>query len=644
MSCRAIDEKVDYRSDIDVLRCIAILAVLLYHFRVKPINGGFVGVDIFFVISGYLITGILFKASSKGVLSFSSFYSRRARRLVPALLATTLLSFVASYFVFFPEDFARQSRGTIATLLGASNVLFWMESGYFDVSSMLKPLLHSWSLSVEFQFYAFWPLLIWFIAKAKREWVTIAALTTTAAVSFLACLYILSMDSPAGFFLMPFRVWEFAIGGLVFFLERRRLQNGQVLEALYLVGLVANIACLVAYSKDTPFPGWTALPPVLATALMIYAGPRARAAAFLNRWQTRFIGQISYSLYLVHWPILVFGLYLFGPNLRPLQTLALIGLTFLVAILMFRLVESPLRSHRAGSISPLAFNAACIAVIACLIVPAAYGWTSKGLWAWRLPQAAVINALNAYDVESAKAYVWEHYDEFQRPDDFRTNKLRMLIVGDSQSADILNMLVEAGVDNKIEIITRKVHYECGLPYLDKGERDEFWSGHNPMTMNSPNLTEACNLVMDRLVSSPAIKNADVVLVGFLWQEFARPYLKRSLDAVAKTARGQLWVAGSKTFSASSARMVNDLAQINGIEHYAAGLIPRETQDINQFLKETYGSRFIDMLSSICPSKQSCHVLTDEYKPVLWDSRHFTKEGAIFVWKQGGRELFSFLEP
>ena len=644
MELRTIVKPGEYRSDIDVLRCSAVLAILLYHFQVKPFTGGFVGVDIFFVISGYLITGIILKESSKGVFDFLNFYGRRSRRLVPALLATVCLSFLAGYFIFFPEDFARESRATVFTLLGASNFLFWMESGYFDVDSLRKPLLHTWSLSVEFQYYAVWPPFIWFLAKAKRTATIVAALAVAALMSFVACVYIQHIDAAASFFLTPFRIWEFDAGALVFLLERRRLRNELTLEVLYFAGLILNVCCVVGYDRDMLFPGWTALPPVIGTALMIYAAPGARGSVFLDRWPVRYIGKISYSLYLVHWPILVFALYLFGPNLRPLQTAALIGLAFVMAVVLFELVESPFRgTKKIKGVSLFAFKAWCAGLIACVMAPAAYGWASNGLWAWRLSDSDVIKKINATDLEAAKAYTWVNYDRFEQADDFKTTNRRVLIVGDSQSADILNMFVEAGLDKKAEIITRRVSYDCGLPYLPEGEREQFWARYNPITIKAPGKTEQCKLYMDRLMSSPALANADVVIVVFLWEDFVRPFLSESLDAISKRARNRIWIVGSKKLSASSAQMVNNVGAIDKAERYAADSIPPDTKNLNRFLREIYGSRFVDILSAVCPNTHRCLILTDDYEPVFWDPAHFTKKGAEFIWKQGASQLFEFLD-
>ena len=615
------------------------MAVILYHFRVTPFSGGFIGVDIFFVISGYLITGILFKESINGVFSLYTFYSRRARRLLPALIATVLLAFITGYFILFPEDLARQSRETIAALLGASNILFWTESGYFDSDALLKPLLHTWSLSVEFQFYAFWPFLIGFLAKTKRvAWVVLAI---AALASLLACVHVLFVDAAAGFFLTPFRIWEFAIGGLVFFIERRRLQNRLLLDALYLIGFGLNVACMVAYNKDTLFPGWAAIPPVFATALMIYAGPGARLAALFTHWPTRFTGQISYSLYLVHWPILVFSSYLLGSDITPDQTLSLIGMTFIIAVAMFSLVESPFRNAR--SISPLAFNLASAGALACLMVPAVYGWMDNGLWAWQLVGSDVVKAINTYDLNAARDYVWSRYEKFEQPQNFQTTKPHVLLIGDSQSADLLNMFVEAGLNEKVEIITRKVFYECGLPYLPEGEREKFLSDNNPISKKSPAMIDYCNSAMNQLIASEALKNADVVLVAFLWQDFAKSFIKKSLGYISAQTKGKMWIVGSKTFSVSSARMVNDLGTLAGIGHHAASSIPQTTKNLNQFLEETYAPRFLNMLDPICPARDYCLVVTQELKPIFWDSTHFTKEGAVFIWNRGANHLFDFLD-
>lgn len=208
-----------HRPDIDVLRAIAVAAVVLFHLGWTTVSGGFVGVDVFFVISGYLISRIIWTESAQSRFSLANFYARRARRLLPALSATVVASFIVGAFLLIPEQFQELSRSALFSLLGLANFDFWMQSGYFDSSAIQKPLLHIWTLAVELQFYAFWPFLI--AATVRKTCGTAFGLIAAAlVVSLGGCPWMMNHDPTAAFFLVPFRVWEFAAGGLVFLIER----------------------------------------------------------------------------------------------------------------------------------------------------------------------------------------------------------------------------------------------------------------------------------------------------------------------------------------------------------------------------------------------------------------------------------------
>lgn len=630
-----------YRADIDALRCIAVLGVVFYHFKIGPFQGGFVGVDVFFVISGYLITGILLTGFRAGDLTLTDFYVRRFRRLMPALGATIIVSLLAAYFVFFPEDLARHGFAAIGSLLGASNLLFWHESGYFDVSSIRKPLLHTWSLSVEFQFYAVWPFLVLLLAKV-RDLISVITLIALSLVSFVLAEIVLRADSAAAFFIMPSRMWEFAVGGLLVFVERPRSNHPQIFNGIYIAGFLIVVATFVGYRPTTTFPGFTALPPVVGTAAMIYSGPRAPIARVISASPVRFIGKISYSLYLVHWPAFVFAIYFVG-DLSKAATAALLLATLLCTILLHRLVEEPLRRTPRRPLHSYQFRIAFTVSASIVIAVGSYAYTSGGLFAFRASDDTVIRALNAYDVASAKTRVWQRYAEFEQRVDFTTSKRRVLLVGDSQSADLLNMWIDAGVDNEVEVITNRVYYECGVPFLPESMRFSFWSRENPLTMKAPALIELCNAQMARLISLPALRTADVVVVAFLWKEFARPHVATALATLQAEARGRMLIVGNKAFVDSSVRIINDAGKIAGIERVAAERLHPETRSMNALLRELYPQDFVDLLPAICES-DGCRILTNELRPVYWDSTHWTKEGAAYIWQRAGRKTFSFLSP
>jgi len=297
---------------------------------------------------------------------------------------------------------------------------------------------------------------------------------------------------------------------------------------------------------------------------------------------------------------------------------------------MFHFVETPFRNFRA----PLIFNSVCAILIATILIPASYGWETKGMGAWRLSQKKVIREINAYDTEAAKNYVWSNLGAFSQADDFQTDKLKLLIVGDSQAADLLNMLVEGGMDKTVEIIFDPVHFECGLPYLK--DKDLLWSISNPFI--TPAVKKECVRLMDRLDSTPAIKRADVILVGYAWPNYANRYLKESLHEISEMVSGQLWIVGSKKFSKSAVQLINELGRI---DVGGSVVLSPDATSSNEILKNLYGSRFIDMQSLICPNS-NCYILTDKYKPVMWDITHFSKEGADFMWSHGGAKRFGFL--
>ena len=296
-----------YRPDIDGLRAVAILSVLVFHAFPGYLPGGFVGVDVFFVISGFLISGIILKDLGRGRFSFADFYARRVARIFPALILVLTACLAFGWFVLLPDEYVQLGKHTVAGAAFMSNLLLWHQSGYFDVSAQSKPLLHLWSLGIEEQFYILWPLTLVLLWKRTRRVLPAIILLALASFSLNALLV---SRVPSLTFYFPFtRVWELLIGGALaqFTLQRGTLWSTAVTNVVAGVGSLLIVLSLILINESRAFPGWWALLPTIGTALLIAAGPQS----WINRKLLSapvcvFIGLISYPLYLWHWPILVY--------------------------------------------------------------------------------------------------------------------------------------------------------------------------------------------------------------------------------------------------------------------------------------------------------------------------------------------------
>ena len=353
-----------YRPDIDGLRAVAVLAVLVFHFG-GWLSGGFVGVDVFFVISGFLITGILAREVEQGTFSLRRFWTRRLRRIAPASLVVTVATLIAGLFILMPNDLVPLAKATIAQQTMLTNVYEWRNVGYFDTHRP-RPLLHMWSLAVEEQFYLFYPLLFVCLPMHRRGLVR-GILWGAMVVSLVLSVYATSYRAGmAGFFLLPFRAWELLLGGLAALEMPRRPLGAARANALALLGLGLIVVPCITYSEQMQFPGLAALPPCLGACFLIFAGTHDRTLVgrILSSRVAVAIGLISYSLYLWHWPLLVYASY--GPGgATPVGVTVMLSVaSFVLAWLSWRWIETPFR-HGMRSIG---FAEALRIVVAAAIV------------------------------------------------------------------------------------------------------------------------------------------------------------------------------------------------------------------------------------------------------------------------------------
>lgn len=363
--------ELKYRPDIDGLRAIAVLSVVMFHAGVQAFSGGFCGVDIFFMISGYLITSIIEKEICLGNFSIVTFYERRVRRILPAFFAVAVFSSIMAFVLMLPNDFESYSKSLIASALSGSNILFWRESGYFDSSSELKPLLHTWSLGIEEQFYIILPIFLLAIPR-KSKWHLGWCITLIALVSFAASVWGTEHKPDATFYLAPTRAWELSLGALLALNVIPAIHHQYLREIVALSGWVLIAFGVMMLTPDSTFPGINALLPCVGAALIIHAGSGGQSAVGrLLSWRPfLLIGLISYSLYLWYWPLLVFAKYYAVRPLTPIETMIVLLLAVAVSIASWHFVERPFRKRK----KMISRRAVFVGGIAITLVAAAFGF------------------------------------------------------------------------------------------------------------------------------------------------------------------------------------------------------------------------------------------------------------------------------
>ena len=368
----------NYRPDIDGLRALAVVAVLGFHLTPELLSGGFVGVDVFFVISGYLITGIIISDLSKSRFTFRNFFMRRVRRITPVLLTVTAASVLPAYWLLKPEDMADFAKSVLAQPLALQNIHFLVEGEYFRRSET-KPLLHTWSLGVEEQFYLLWPFFLSLLSRRAHRfrelWIT--ALIVVSFLFALACQFI---SPKVAFFTLPARAWQLGTGGLLCLLTTRSWlpvlgQRSQ--SILRIVAIIALTTCFAWLDGAKPWPDARAWIPVLATVAIIVAGAAQPEQSILAQPVLVALGKRSYSLYLWHWPIIVYARYLGLDPSSPAVGAAVLALSLTLTEASYRWVENPIRLKRALA-TDLKLITAAGAAVAILVLPAGVAVATQG--------------------------------------------------------------------------------------------------------------------------------------------------------------------------------------------------------------------------------------------------------------------------
>ena len=492
-----------YRPEIDGLRAVAVVPVILFHSGLFPVGGGFVGVDVFFVISGYLITTLLIEDLTAGRFSLLDFYERRARRILPALFLVMAVSAGLAWVTLMPDDMARFSRSVAATALFSSNLLFWKESGYFDAASELKPLLHTWSLAIEEQFYILFPLVLMVFWRRARRWL-VPTLGLVFVISFGLAQWGAIHKPSSAFFLLPTRAWELGIGvACALWLRRMPRPAGMFAQFGSALGLGLIALSVILFDDHTLWPGLPALIPTMGTALVILcARPGTLVGALLGTRVLVGLGLISYSAYLWHQPLFAFARY---RSLSPLPdtTMALLCLlVFALAWVSWKYVERPFRS-RAVHARPAILAASAAGLVAFVGLGLA-GHATKGFPEARIPAPVARIAAFAHDDNPLRENCFSGPGSYVAPDQScilgDPGSLRGVLLGDSHSDAVAYPIHTGLLDKGIGI--RHMWYN-GCPPM----RGIHVLGHG----RNYRCAEFNNAVFDTITQDPALEY--VVLTG-----------------------------------------------------------------------------------------------------------------------------------
>lgn len=598
---------MNFRTDINGLRAIAVIAVVLYHFGIPGFSGGFSGVDIFFVISGYLMTSIIFSRMARSDFSIIGFYMDRARRIIPALYFLCFFLLVLGYFLLLPADYQVLSEHVKSSSLFYSNVQYFHDVNYFDTSSKEKWLLHTWSLSVEWQFYLIYPVFVVALYKFSGHRVTSCAMAIVAVISFSASVYYANVNSSAGFYLLTARAWEMSVGGLVYLFPAKRLST----RCMKITGIAIIIFSITILNSDMAWPSYWAAIPVIGCAVVIATGDIKNI--ILDNILFQWLGKISYSLYLTHWPVYVLFNYLEFSGMW--MSLCGIVISMSLSCVSFYLVENPSRKLLNKYKTKIVGEFSLIFTAFFSVYMSAFSVTASAGYPGRYPFALI----SAEELAQERARYWTDGDQVNPVP--KTGDKKIVIIGNSHGIDLTYALTENGFKGDISYLRTTNH--CS---------------NFGFTPNEAKYKEFCSKVLESTMRFSGLKNADVVMLHDDWQVDDAVGLKKVIDELKFNTKAQLIVFGPKMmfnnapmFIAKKA-MENKKTTFDMINTFAKSYYISSRWKVNDDAKEIISRidnvQYIDMLYVQCGSQKVCNIVSPKNgKYLYFDSGHLTSIGA-----------------
>ncbi|MFK8011268.1 MAG: acyltransferase family protein [Marinicellaceae bacterium] len=602
-----------YRPDIDGLRAVAVLTILFYHAGFNWAQGGFIGVDVFFVISGYLITRNITLNIQKENFSFKTFYISRIRRLYPALLFTLLITLLLGYLLFSPNDLQRLGHSLSYALLSVSNFFFWGEAGYFNTSSEIKPLLHTWSLSIEEQFYLIWPSVL-FILVLKKKRIIIAFFCFISIVSLLLSQWLITKNPEAVFFLLPFRIFEFSIGAMCVFMPRINLYNRYIKEIMTIIGMLLIFVPVLLYSHSTVFPGISALLPCLGTALIIYNKDSLFSNIVFNNALLVKIGLMSYSIYLIHWPLFVYYRYWTFSPLSLSAALCLSGLSIFFGFLMWKYIETPFRYKKNKQSSQLFLLLTAVIALVLLLLSTLV-WLSKGVPS-RFPDHF---QMSNNEIRENRNRYWKEFRKTKKELLIGNKESKqVVIIGNSHAIDLIYMLRQN--NSNINIVFLPTSHKC----------------YNFGTAIHNKDKNYCQSKLSENLANEYIKNADSLYLHDHWPKLDRIDFENRLQSMRLLTSAPIYVFGPKmAYKKSIPLIVNAHMRIATVNEFSQKFMKKDRIKTNKIIKNTVETttlqniHYVDMLETQCgKSLLSCEIISSANQEFLYfDSEHFTLSGA-----------------
>ncbi|EJL30667.1 putative acyltransferase [Caulobacter sp. AP07] len=610
-----------YRTDIDGLRAVAVLPVVAYHAGLGGLPGGFVGVDVFFVISGYLITSNIAAEIKGGSFSILGFYERRIRRIAPALCSMLIAATVVAYMVLLPFEYIDYSRSLAASILSFSNIYFWTQFNYFDAGALSKPLLHTWSLSVEEQFYLVFPLLLSFLHKKAPSRVGLV-IVAIALVSLILSTVGVFTDKVATFYLPHTRAWELLLGSMVALKITPALSGPVIRNVAAAVGLALIGGAVLLFRESMLFPGPAALIPCVGAALILSAGEGGTTlAGRLLSWRpVVFVGLVSYSLYLWHWPVIVFtqmNAHLLQGAPAPVIKISMIAVSFVLAVISWRYVERPFREGPLRLPRPSLFKFAAV-VATALVGLGMLGQFDRGLEYRYSPQARKIGEMLAQtdhkgfregDCFIASAYKVEDFKDYCLSE--KPSNPDYLLIGDSHAAHLWWGLHTA------------------LPTVNVMQATA--SGCKPTIDQASSAERRCVDLMDRIFKQYLQDHqVDTLVIAARWQASDLPRLSKTLDWATGKGIQVVLVGPIPEYRSRLPRLLAIADRFHDPD-----LVARQRIDVSKLdrsLATLAGRRhvkYISLLKTMCPGG-TCVEVDSLGEPVQFDYGHLTERGSQLV--------------
>lgn len=578
---------IDYRKDIDGLRAIAVLSVIVFHMGYLP--NGYLGVDIFFAISGFLITKIVYKEAVESRFSIANFYLRRTRRIIPLVSFICVLVLAIGYFVMLPDDFENMCQSIVATNLFANNVLQLITTGnYWDVVNEYKPLMHTWSLGVEEQFYLIYPIIFIFLGGKKSKYI-LPILITLTLISF-ALLFISKANYAHKFYSIQYRFFELSLGGIAAILFKDK-----ILPNILPLLLVTIILILLLFDLHLPANFQLILSVIASVALLVSGGNSNKIFTLLMENKVMiWIGKISFSLYMWHQVVLAFTRYLFTDNISFAVGLLLFVVMVVLSFGSYFIVEQPFRDKTKIKTSTLL---SIVTITFVLTTSTSYYFYSLGGIVRDVPELELYKSIVLQNNVKVKIHSTYNDRIYKMDKNFTTNdKIQVLVVGNSFARDFANVLLESSIGNRVEISYLRIKHHRNV------------DGYT-------NDMKAYKDLDTRLKTAKFI--------------FFSELNKENFITLAKTFNidsSKVWNVGTKNFGSNNGIYYNQPHD----EYYCKQRVKMNDGFVekNNLQKQQWGARYIDYLTPIVDNEGKVPVFTNDCKFISQDCRHFTHAGAV----------------